>query len=66
MLISKPARRKEHALKPLYKKRQKLLDSLDSFWPIVFQNVSDKLSDFITPFDLEILSTWKSFGVERY
>jgi hypothetical protein len=66
MLMSKPARRKEYALKPLYNKRQKLLDSLDGFWPIVFQNAPDELSDFFTPLDLEILSTLKSFNVERY
>lgn len=66
MLTSNPARRKEHDLKPLYNKRQKLLDSLDGFWPIVFQNAPDELSEFFTPLDLEILSTLKSFKVERY
>jgi hypothetical protein len=66
MLISMPARRKEHALKPLYNKRQKLLDSLEGFWPIVFQNAPDELAQYFTPLDLEILSTLKSFNVERY
>lgn len=65
-LILKPARRKEHALKSLYNKRQELLDSLEGFWPIVFQNAPDGLSQFFTPLDLEILSTLKSFNVERY
>lgn len=59
-------RRKEHALKPLYSKRQKLLDTLEGFWPIVFQNAPDELSQFFTPLDLEILSTLRSFKVERY
>lgn len=66
ILISTSARSKEHALKPLYTKRQKLLDTLEGFWPIVFQNAPDELSHFFTPLDLEILSTLKSFNVERY
>ena len=66
MLIPKPARRKEYALKPLYNKRQKLLDTLEGFWPTVFQHAPDDLSQFFTPLDLEILSSLKSFNVERY
>jgi hypothetical protein len=53
-------------LVPLYAKRQKLLDTLEGFWPIVFQNAPDELAQFFTPLDLEILSTLKSFSVERY
>jgi Nucleosome assembly protein (NAP) len=60
------ARRKEHSLMPLYAKRQKLLNTLEGFWPIVFQNAPDELAQFFTPLDLEILSTLKSFDVERY
>lgn len=60
------ARRKEQALKPLYTKRQKLLNNLEGFWPIVFQNAPQELAEFFTPLDLDILSTLKSFSVERY
>lgn len=59
-------RRKEHALKPLYTRRQALLSQVPDFWPTVFGNGPQELQQFLTPEDLPLVSAITSFSVERY
>ncbi|KIV92303.1 hypothetical protein PV10_06755 [Exophiala mesophila] len=59
-------RRKEQALKPLYARRNKLLSRVPDFWPTVFGNGPEDVRQFISPNDLQLLSSITSFSVERY
>ena len=57
---------KEHDLKPLYTKRQTLVQNLPDFWPSVFPNGPEEIQQFFSPADLAILGAIKSFSVDRY
>ncbi|KAK5056771.1 hypothetical protein LTR84_012303 [Exophiala bonariae] len=59
-------RRKEFALKPLYAKRQALLERVPGFWPTVFGNAPEEVQQFFSPEDLSLLSSLISFSVDRY
>ncbi|EXJ91532.1 hypothetical protein A1O3_00080 [Capronia epimyces CBS 606.96] len=59
-------RRKEYALKPLYSKRETLLNSVPDFWPTVFGNGPEEIQQFLSPDDLALISVITSFSVERY
>lgn len=59
-------RRKEYALKPLYARRDKLLSQVPDFWPTVFGNGPEDVRQFVSPNDLQLLSSITSFSVERY
>jgi len=59
-------RRKESSLKSLYTKRQSLLDRLPDFWPTVLGNGPEEVQQFLSPSDLPLVSSLRSFSVERY
>jgi len=59
-------RRKEFSLKSLYAKRHSLLDRLPDFWPTVFGNGPEEVQQFLSSSDLPLISSLKSFAVERY
>ncbi|KIW68326.1 hypothetical protein PV04_04279 [Phialophora macrospora] len=59
-------RRKEFNLRPLYNKRQGLLDKVPDFWPTVFGSGPEEIQQFFTPDDLALGACLKSFSVERY
>jgi len=61
-----PVRRKEFSLKSLYAKRHSLLDRLPDFWPTVFGNGPEEVQQFLSSSDLPLISSLKSFAVERY
>lgn len=59
-------RQREYALKPLYTKRQKLLEQIPDFWPTVLGNAPDEIAQCFTEADLAILACVKSLWVERH
>ncbi|KIX09249.1 uncharacterized protein Z518_00328 [Rhinocladiella mackenziei CBS 650.93] len=59
-------RRKEFSLRPLYFKRNTLIDRIPDFWPTVFGNGPEEIQQFFSPADLALISSLKSFSVERY
>jgi len=65
-MLTFPVRRTQHNLKPLFAKRQKLVNQIPEFWPNVFLNGPEDVQQFFSPADLAILASIKSFSVDRY
>lgn len=53
-------------MKPLYAKRQALLERVPGFWPTVFGNAPEQIEQFFSPADLSLISSLTSFSVDRY
>lgn len=59
-------RRKEFSLRHLYAKRETLLSRVPDFWPTAFGSGPEEIQQFFSPNDLALISSIKSFSVERY
>ncbi|ERF74056.1 hypothetical protein EPUS_03871 [Endocarpon pusillum Z07020] len=58
-------RRKEHALRPLYAKRQQIISRIPDFWSTVFLCPPPQITQYIQPSDIDLLTHITSFRVER-
>ncbi len=58
-------RLKEHALRPLYTKRQQIISRIPDFWSTVFLCPPPQIAQYIQPSDIDLLTHVTSFRVER-
>ena len=59
-------RNKEHALRPLYSKRQEILARIPDFWSTVFLSPPTQIAQYIQKSDIDLLTHISSFQVERH
>jgi Nucleosome assembly protein (NAP) len=59
-------RSKEHALRPLYAKRQKILSHIPDFWSTVFLSAPPQIAQYIQASDIDLLTHITSFQAERF